>query len=77
MFAFVPAGLASWELIAFSGLLALSALGIATVIGVTVAYLAMREPRAVRHATPARVAQARPQSAGKLPAIPNAAGAIG
>lgn len=48
MFAFLPTGLAPWEVVAFSAVCALSALGVAITAGVTVAYLATRAPRAAR-----------------------------
>ena len=77
MFAFVLTDLAPWEVVAFSGLCALSALTIATVIGVTVAYLATGVPGAARRSAPARVAQPQPQATGAIDAIPNLTGATG
>jgi hypothetical protein len=77
MLAFLPTGLAPWEIVAFSALCAISALSIATAIGATVAYLATRPPRAVRQSAPARVAQPRPQPASVIPAAPNPVGVAG
>ena len=77
MFAFLPTGLAPWEIVAFSALSALSALSVATVIGATVAYLATRPPGTARQSAPARVAQPRPQPASVIPAAPNPVGMAG
>ncbi len=40
-----PTGLDPWEIVAFSGLCAIGILSIAMLIGVTVSYIVMREPR--------------------------------
>jgi hypothetical protein len=76
MFAFLPPGLASWELVAFSALCAASALTIATAIGVSVAYFATRAPRASRQSAAAHAPQPQPQPAGAIPsaAMARAAG---
>jgi hypothetical protein len=74
MFAFVPTGLAPWEVVAFSALCALSVLCIATAVGATVGYFATRAPRAVRQSAPARVVQTQPQPTGVISATPSTAG---
>lgn len=68
MFAFMPTGLAPWEVVAFSGLCAVTALGVAISVGTTVAYLATR-PRAVRHPATARAAAPGPQPTGAIPPV--------
>lgn len=57
MFSFDVYALGLLEVIALSGIMAMCTLSIATTIGVSVAYLATREPRAVRQAAPVRGAQ--------------------
>lgn len=64
MFAFLPPGLAPWEIIALSAICAVSALSIATVIGVSVAYFATRAPRGSAQAA---AAHAPPQPIGTTP----------
>jgi hypothetical protein len=70
MFAFLPPGLTPLEVVAASGLCALTALSIAITISCTVAFLATR-PRAVRQpaAAPVRKPEPRPQPAGVLPPV--------
>jgi hypothetical protein len=72
MFAFVPTGLAPWEVVAFSALCALSALTIALGIGATVAYFGTHVPRAARQSTPARASQRQTQMPGAIAALPHA-----
>ena len=77
MFAFLPTGLAPWEVVAFSGLCAVSALSIAITVGATVAYFATRPPRAARHPAPARATQPQPQMSRPFSATPEVTGATG
>lgn len=64
MLAFVPAGLAPWEVVAFSALCAWTALAVAGAIGATVAYLVTRQPRATG---PVYASQPRTEPAVAIP----------
>ena len=75
MLAFLPTGLAPWEVVALSGLCAISALSIASAVGATVGYFATRAPRAVRQSAPTRAPYPQPVNAAPpAPALARTAG---
>lgn len=76
MSAFLPPGLSPWEVIAFSAICAMCGLGIASSIGVTVAYLATLRLRTAEQPVPARAVQPQPQPTGTVPVFPTAPGVV-
>jgi hypothetical protein len=73
MFAFLPTNLSPWEVVAFSGICAVTALSVAVSVGAVVGYVLTREPRVA----PARAPQPQPQPTEAIPPIPAVARAIG
>jgi hypothetical protein len=68
-----PVGLQAWEIVVASGLCAVAALTIGTLIGAAVAFFVTRQPAPARATEPARPASV-PQSAYAEPAVAAVAG---
>ena len=68
-----PVGLEAWEIVAASGLCAVAALIVGTLIGGAVAFFVTREPSPARALAPVRPAPA-PQPAFAEPVVPAVAG---